>query len=545
VTSQAEKELTQDAKSLADIRAKNKRIKLKALELRRVSLKRLEAERKLPQTLILINFNAIVIGIIVYMLAIALSQYAPLYSETLGPELAQLVLFFAPPIAFFSSLLWMLRSLPDNWLRLVAEHMNTEQYVAPSSKWGGALDAHYLDMKFRQSDPSTAIKTETDTSSRHEGNGANNIASTAVNLQTEPSELSAEIEDRDSGEDEPPGSAAPQTLSSDEERRLAEIAETAAIEFDKFAGTALNALDHDTQLAGPLGFAMQLYLMGACIALAQRNSLSAQQTASILVRANKIFLNVPKEDSESLALNYEHYIKLDDYREIANAGALAMRAQVDGDEAAASSMIERYDRFSEYPVTAPTTMTLLISDIMDASELVQSLGNLHAMRVVKAHDQAVQHARSKYKGKKIQNNRDGIVLAFTNPADAIEAGQAIQEMIARQNKDSLALTANVRIGINIGAVIQEAGSIIGATLIHAAMACNMAASGTVAVTGTVKSSYSKSDYKFKRIGQLELSELGRNRPVYAVMPIENKLEYIEIGHKAATRRRHVFDLSRP
>jgi class 3 adenylate cyclase len=515
--------LTEDEAALAAAREKKKRSMREEVTRRREALKRQEAERKLPQQFLLIIGNSFLVGVVTSLMAIFGLRNLPRDSAMIASEMSQFLLFMSFILGFFVSLLFLMRRLPPNWLELISEHAKTETYVAPSAKWGGALtterSAEYaplFDMSQAKAKkdgmPATLAVKEDD--------------APFTDAQTSPTPDAADSETTGEALSTPEAAAPP-------EDAVAQAKEQAAAELDKFVAAALAAIQAAGRtLDAASKFAMQLYLAGACSAAAKRLALSAADAFAMMVRT-LMASGTGKAFSESFAQNVEHYAQRDNYRAMIDAGASAMTAQFDGSASATSGMLSQFDRFAEQQPNLPKVVTLLITDIVDAAALANRLGNLHTQRVVKAHDEAVRYAISKQKGKEIQHTGDGIVSTFADPAKAVAAAQLMQERIAAHNKRQPHLSANVRVAINAGEAVQEGQALIGATMKLTALVCGLASAGQIAAADVVKSFCKTSQHLFKPLGEINIAELGKARPVYEVTWLkEGGVEYSDIGRPA-------------
>ena len=96
--------------------------------------------------------------------------------------------------------------------------------------------------------------------------------------------------------------------------------------------------------------------------------------------------------------------------------------------------------------------TIVFSDIVSSTDLVNSLGDADARDIFQQHDKIIRDQIKRYKGEELQNLGDGFMLSFESATAAIKCACAIQKEIA-QNLPQL----HLRIGINTGEVIKREG----------------------------------------------------------------------------------------
>jgi len=96
--------------------------------------------------------------------------------------------------------------------------------------------------------------------------------------------------------------------------------------------------------------------------------------------------------------------------------------------------------------------TIVFSDMVSSTDLVNSLGDADARDIFLQHDQIIRDKIKRYSGTELQNLGDGFMLSFESATSAIKCACAIQKEIA-QNLPQI----HLRIGINTGEVIKREG----------------------------------------------------------------------------------------
>lgn len=488
---------------------------------RREALKRHEAERKLPGQILLIIFNSLGSAVVLSMLAaLALSQL-PSNSELAAPELSKLLLVMTFLIGFLLTLLFLMRRLPDNWWQLANEYAKVEKYQAPAQKWGGLLAEAEGDYKplFDKTRVSSEIPPSLDVAA-----GDTPFSSTPEEPATDDAAPATEQTAlfADAAGAEPQKNPDALTLALTEIERFT----TAVVNAATAASKALDS-------AAKLG--IQLYVAGACSALARKFLLSAKDAFALTIKA-VMQAGSGRAFAESFVTNIEEYARRDAYRGAISAGQSAMEAQLRGENTVADgakATIADWARPAR-KAAVPRVVTFVFTDIVDAGALGQRLGNLHAQRVIKAHDDAVQQALEKNMGTKVRHTGDGVIATFPDPARALAAAQSIQQRLAEHNKRLPHLSANVRIAINAGEAVEEAGTFFGAAIRMTAQLCDMGKAGQILAFDVIRSFCKSQTQTFQPFGEITVAELDRARAVFEVTWAKagTRVEYRDIGQPA-------------
>lgn len=497
---------------------------------RRETLRRHEAERKLPGQILLIVFNSLGTGVIVSMITALVMSQLPTKTAFAEPELGKLILIMSFLLSFLVALLFLMRRLPENWWQLANEYAKSERYQAPKEKWGGMLAA--------KAHPDYAPLFDMDRPSSYvpptlEGNAHDAPFDHGAKTGGEDTAASGEPQALFSDNAKSPDDAAPEAAPDALEQAKAQ----AVAEIERFAAAVAEAAQSAKRSVDAVGrFALQLYLAGACSACARKFMLSARDAVGILVRglmqigANRAF-------AESFAGNVEEFAQRDAYRGAINAGQSAMERQLRGEAAiAAAGAAATLEDWSapQRKSLVPRVVTFVVTDIVDASGLSQRLGNLHTQRVIKAHDEAVLKAMESNRGTKVRHTGDGIIATFPDPARALAAAQSIQQRLEEHNKRMPHLSANVRIAINAGEAIEDAGSFFGTAVKMTAQLCEMAKAGQILAGDVIRSFCKSSTQAFSPFGEIAVPASDKMKTVYEVSWAKSgtRVEYGDIGHPA-------------
>lgn len=503
---------------------------------RREALKRQEAERKLPGQILLIIFNSLGVAIVLVMAAALTISNLPSNSPFAEPDFGKLLLVMSFLLGFFVTLLFLMRRLPPNWWQLANEFATMEKYQAPKEKWGGVLKTSprdyqpLFDMTRTVSEipPSLSHSTEDAPFSRV----ASETEQLEDSIEQQPLEPRALFTDNDAPV---PESADNVQLSTAD--LLAKSKTLAIEEIGKFAKSTVDALRTTERTLDSIGrFVMQLFLAGACSAVARKFLLSAKDSITLLIEA-LVQSGIGKAFAESFAMNVEEFAKRESYRQAISSGQKAMEQQLRGEQVEMKDFARVLNTWSDevHKRLPPRVVTFLITDIVDAAALTQRLGNLHTQRVIKAHDEAVDIAIEKNKGKKVRHTGDGVIATFPDPARAIAAAQGIQQKLDEHNKRMPHLSTNVRIAVNAGEAGEDSDGYFGAAIKMTAQICDQAKTSQILAADVVRSFCKSSQQAFKPFGEILISELDKSRPIFEVSWAKagTRIEYGDIGQPAA------------
>lgn len=94
--------------------------------------------------------------------------------------------------------------------------------------------------------------------------------------------------------------------------------------------------------------------------------------------------------------------------------------------------------------------TIVFTDIVSSTDLVNRLGDTPARDIFLHHDRIIRKQIGKYGGRELQNLGDGFMLSFRSASAAIRCAISIQRKLATSKSD-----IKLRIGVNTGEVIKR------------------------------------------------------------------------------------------
>jgi class 3 adenylate cyclase len=135
---------------------------------------------------------------------------------------------------------------------------------------------------------------------------------------------------------------------------------------------------------------------------------------------------------------------------------------------------------------ADGTVTIVFSDMEGFTAMTQRLGDQAALQVIKAHNHIVRRAVRAQGGQEVELQGDGFLLAFPEPARALQCATVIQTQCAEYSRRHPETPVRVRIGLHCGTPIKEGDRFFGITVILAARIAAQAEGGEVLVSDDLR-----------------------------------------------------------
>ncbi len=134
---------------------------------------------------------------------------------------------------------------------------------------------------------------------------------------------------------------------------------------------------------------------------------------------------------------------------------------------------------------ATATITVMFTDIVGSTALIDALGDVAAERARRTHFALLRTQLTAANGREVKNTGDGLMAVFASTRDAVRGAVAIQQAVERHQR--LARPAlEVRVGVHVGEAIADEGDYFGATVNIARRLCDSAAPGQILVSEVVR-----------------------------------------------------------
>jgi class 3 adenylate cyclase len=132
------------------------------------------------------------------------------------------------------------------------------------------------------------------------------------------------------------------------------------------------------------------------------------------------------------------------------------------------------------------TVTILFTDLVGSTELLQRAGDEQAQRIFKAHHRLLREAVEAHGGHEVKWLGDGLMVAFDSTADAVKCAIAMQQASRRPTAGE---RLEIRAGLNVGeAFVDEASGqadYFGASVVIARRLCDSGGAGAIRASDIV------------------------------------------------------------
>lgn len=257
------------------------------------------------------------------------------------------------------------------------------------------------------------------------------------------------------------------------EAALSQAYEQARVTIMRFLGEVIAALKTSQPVLDAYNkFGVNLYLAGACAALASTRSLSRDEQAALVREAVEVVGSKP-EQARHLILRLDTYNTEPRYQAMIEAGRIAMQRHLtgDGDPFHALGGVMKDWNTPQTRQLANSMVTILFTDMIGSTDMTHTMGDAAAQDVIRAHNTIVRTALSQHRGKEVKHTGDGIMASFDDAVDAVRASIQIQRAIKAHNQKWTKQPLHLRIGMNTGEPIIEENDYFGATVQVAARVC--------------------------------------------------------------------------
>jgi PAS domain S-box-containing protein len=165
----------------------------------------------------------------------------------------------------------------------------------------------------------------------------------------------------------------------------------------------------------------------------------------------------------------------------------------------------------------PKIATILFTDLVSSTELMQRIGDDHAQHLFRDHHDFLRDAARASFGDLVEWTGDGVMAIFESASDALHYAMAVQRSEPLQTGDE---ELRLRVGLNVGEILrQEAGSgYFGTPVVIARRLCDQALPGQILCSTTVAGLLAgDASFRFRALGDRELKGIAQPVPVAEVL----------------------------
>src|SRR2546426_795830 len=166
-------------------------------------------------------------------------------------------------------------------------------------------------------------------------------------------------------------------------------------------------------------------------------------------------------------------------------------------------------------------VTIMFTDVEGSTQMLSSRGFTLSHEIMKAYESIMEDKITEHAGRRIKGLGDGVMVSFGSTRHAVECAIEIQRAIAEYSKENPERKLKIRIGINTGEVVEEAGDIFGAAVNVAARVAGKAKGGQILVSEVVRELVGPvSEMKFGYRGRYKLKGFPDRFRLHDVTPGE-------------------------
>ena len=165
-------------------------------------------------------------------------------------------------------------------------------------------------------------------------------------------------------------------------------------------------------------------------------------------------------------------------------------------------------------MATPGTVTLLFTDIVGSTDLLDQIGDEATERLRRTHFRLLREAVASGPGREVKSLGDGLMVVFSSAVDALSCSILMQDLVHRNNATDAHSSLHIRIGLHIGEPIQDEEDYCGTPVVKASRLCDAGAADQIIASDLVRNIVgSRGSFDFRDLGPLELK--GFSQPVSA------------------------------
>jgi class 3 adenylate cyclase/pimeloyl-ACP methyl ester carboxylesterase len=149
--------------------------------------------------------------------------------------------------------------------------------------------------------------------------------------------------------------------------------------------------------------------------------------------------------------------------------------------------------------------TILFTDLVGHTEMMQRLGDEQGRAVLREHERITRETLAAHDGDEVKTMGDGFMASFGSVTKALDCAIALQRAFASVEPSPLVGEGlGVRAGLNAGEPIAEDGDLFGSTVILASRICGQAGAGEILIPEPVRHLLAGKSYVYADRGEVLL-----------------------------------------
>src|SRR2546430_396845 len=169
------------------------------------------------------------------------------------------------------------------------------------------------------------------------------------------------------------------------------------------------------------------------------------------------------------------------------------------------------------------TVTIMFTDVEESTRLLSTRGFTASHEIMRAYETIIDEKIAEHAGRRIKGLGDGFMISFGSARHGVECALDIQHAVGDYSKQTPERKLRIRIGLNTGEVVEEAGDIFGAAVNVAARVAGKARGGEILVSDIVRQLVGPTaEMKFAIRGRYKLKGFPDRWRLHRVTPGEVK-----------------------
>jgi class 3 adenylate cyclase/tetratricopeptide (TPR) repeat protein len=161
------------------------------------------------------------------------------------------------------------------------------------------------------------------------------------------------------------------------------------------------------------------------------------------------------------------------------------------------------------------TSTILFTDLVNSTELMQREGDEDAQHIFRAHHRLLSECAARHGGHEVSWLGDGLMVVFASAADAARCAIAMQQ---GSRRPAAGHRLAIRAGLHCGEALREGANYFGSAIVVARRLCDSAAGSEILASGLVAQLLAGArEFRFEERGALRLKGIAEPVPAAALL----------------------------